>query len=224
MFKIEKKHTLIDLDLCSMVGIVHCLVVDVINNEFAFYNQEHPDISKADKKKICSLVDVKKLSPDASIHATQNDRLPLRLVVQVLFFQQLRAGSSKELALTDNRAHDCIPPMTDQCDPCERRIPKHPNSLNKQVTSLSARESEHHRISEHRGSRNSFKDQLGGLLLQSRSRRIFDKLWSAKGQGEHGGKGSETSGSSQSPPLSAKPTEVKPSPLPPLRNRRYSVS
>ncbi|PAN12475.1 hypothetical protein PAHAL_2G267800 [Panicum hallii] len=188
------------------------------------YLKEHQDISKADKKKICSLVDVKKLSTDASMHATQNDRLPLRLVVQVLFFQQLRAGSSKELALTDNGAHDCIRPMTDQCDPCERRIPKHPNSLNKQVTSLSARESEHHRISEHRGSRNSFKDQLGGLLLQSRSRRIFDKLWSTKGQGEHGGKGSETSGSSQSPPLSAKPTEVKPSPLPPLRSRRYSVS
>nr|CAB3453402.1 unnamed protein product [Digitaria exilis] len=189
------------------------------------YLKEHPEISKADKKKICSLVDVKKLSTDASMHATQNDRLPLRLVVQVLFFQQLRAGSSKELALTDDGAHACIRPTPDQCDPCERRIPKHPNSLNKQVTSLSARESEHHRISEHRGSRNSFKDQLGGFLLQSRSRRIFDKLWSSKGHGEHGGgKGSETSGSSQSPPLSAKPAEVKPSPLPPLRNRRYSVS
>lgn len=196
-----------------------------MNDEYAFSNQEHPDISKADKKKICSLVDVKKLSTEASMHATQNDRLPLRLVVQVLFFQQLRAGSSKELALTDDGEHACIRPMPDRCDPCERRIPKHPNSLNKQVTSLSARESEQHRISEHRGSRNSFKDQLGGFLLQSRSRRIFDKLWSSKGQGEHGGgKGSETSGSSQSPPLSAKPAEVKPSPLPPLRNRRYSVS
>ncbi|KAJ1289704.1 hypothetical protein BS78_02G185100 [Paspalum vaginatum] len=188
------------------------------------YLKEHPDINKADKKKICSLVDVKKLSTDASVHATQNDRLPLRLVVQVLFFQQLRAAPSKELALIDNGAHACTQPMQDPCDPCERRIPKHPNSLNKQVTSLSARENQHHRISEHRGGRNSFKDQLGGLLLQSRSRRIFDKLWSSKGLGEHGGKGSETSGSSQSPPLSAKPAEVKPSALPPLRNRRYSVS
>ncbi|KAL6846557.1 hypothetical protein ACP4OV_024005 [Aristida adscensionis] len=186
------------------------------------YLKEHPDISKADKKKICSLIDVKKLSTDACMHATQNDRLPLRLVVQVLFFQQLRAGSGKELALTDDGGHACARPIQDQCEPCERRIPRHPHSLNKQVTSLSAREVEH-RNSEHRGGRNSFKDQLGGFLLQSRSRRIFDKLWSSKGHGENG-KGSETSGSSQSPPLSAKPAEVKPSPLPPLRNRRYSVS
>ena len=207
-----------------MVATVHCLIVHTMNDKFVLSNQEHPDINKSDKKKIYSLVDVKKLSTDASMHATQNDRLPLRLVVQVLFFQQLRASSSKELALIDNGEHACARPMQDQCDPCERRIPKHPNSLSKQVTSLSARESQHHRISEHRGSRNSFKDQIGGILLQSRSRRIFDKLWSSKGQGEHGGKGSETSGSSQSPPLSAKPAEVKPSPLPPLRNRRYSVS
>ncbi|GJN33979.1 hypothetical protein PR202_gb22610 [Eleusine coracana subsp. coracana] len=156
------------------------------------------------------------------MHATQNDRLPLRLVVQVLFFQQLRAGSSKEVAQAEDSAHACSRSMQDQCEPCERRIPKHPNSLTKQVTSLSARESEH-RISEHRGARDSFKDHLGGLLMQSRSRRIFDKMWSNKGPGENG-KGSETSGSSHSPPLSAKPAEVKPSPLPPLRNRRYSVS
>lgn len=185
--------------------------------------QKHPDISKADKKKICSLIDVKKISIEASMHATQNDRLPLRLVVQVLFFQQLRAAeSSKEFAQADDSAHACSRPKQDQCEPCEKRIPKHPSSLTKQVTSLSARENEH-RINEHRGARNSFKDHLGGLLMQSRSRRIFDKMWSSKGPGEHG-KGSETSGSSQSPPLSAKPAEVKPSPLPPLRNRRYSVS
>lgn len=219
-----------DLSLSMFVELVKAIpeearpVHDRLYYAVDAYLKEHPDINKADKKKLCSLVDVKKLSADASLHATQNDRLPLRLVVQVLFFQQLRATPSKELALMDNEAHGCTQPMQDQCDPCERRIPKHPNSLNKQVTSLSARENQHHRISEHRGSRSSFKDQLGGLLLQSRSRRIFDKLWSSKGQGEHGGKGSETSGSSQSPPLSAKPAEVKPSPLPPLRNRRYSVS
>ncbi|XP_062193856.1 BTB/POZ domain-containing protein NPY1-like [Phragmites australis] len=217
-----------DLSLSTFVELATAMpeaarpVHDSLYNAVDAYLKEHPDISKAEKKKICSLIDVKKLSIDASMHATQNDRLPLRLVVQVLFFQQLRAGSDKELALTDDGAHACARPMQDQCDPCETRIPRHPNSLNKQVTNLSARESEH-RISEHRGRRNSFKDQLGGLLLQSRSRRIFDKLWSSKGQGENG-KGSETSGSSQSPPLSAKPVEVKPSPLPPLRNRRYSVS
>jgi hypothetical protein len=197
-----------------------CVISETDN--LLLFNQEHPEISKADKKKICSLIDAKKISIDASMHATQNDRLPLRLVVQVLFFQQLRAGASKELAQADDSANACSRHVQDQCEPCERPIPKHPNSLTKQVTSISARESEH-RISEHRVARNSFKDHLGSLLMQSRSRRIFDKMWSSKGPRENG-KGSEISGSSQSPPLSAKPTEVKPSSLPSLRNRRYSVS
>uniref|UniRef100_A0ACD5XVX8 Uncharacterized protein n=1 Tax=Avena sativa TaxID=4498 RepID=A0ACD5XVX8_AVESA len=207
------------------------------------YLKEHPNINKAEKKKICSLVDVKKLSTDACVHATQNDRLPLRVVVQVLFFQQLKAGSSSALVLTDSGEQACAKPAQEQKEHCERRIPRHPNKLSKQVTSLSASAEREQRNIELRGGRNSFKDQLvgrnsfkdqlvgrssfkdqlGGLLLQSRSRRIFDKLWSTKGHGENG-KGSETSGSSQSPPLTAKPTEVKPSPLPPLRNRRYSVS
>ena len=35
-----------------------------------------------------------KLSLEASAHATQNERLPLRVIVQVLFFEQLRLRTS----------------------------------------------------------------------------------------------------------------------------------
>lgn len=56
--------------------------------------QEHPGLTKSEKKKICGLMDCKKLSVDACMHAVQNDRLPLRLVVRVLFFEQLRASAS----------------------------------------------------------------------------------------------------------------------------------
>ena len=38
-------------------------------------------------------MDVKKLTTDASTHAAQNELLPLRVVVQVLFFEQVRAAS-----------------------------------------------------------------------------------------------------------------------------------
>jgi hypothetical protein len=41
---------------------------------------------KSDCKRICKLMDCKKLSMDACIHACQNDRLPLRVVVQVSAF------------------------------------------------------------------------------------------------------------------------------------------
>jgi hypothetical protein len=45
--------------------------------------QEHPLLTKTERKKICRLMDCKKLSMDACMHAAQNDRLPLRVVVQV---------------------------------------------------------------------------------------------------------------------------------------------
>uniref|UniRef100_A0A0D3H323 NPH3 domain-containing protein n=2 Tax=Oryza TaxID=4527 RepID=A0A0D3H323_9ORYZ len=38
-------------------------------------------------------MDVKKLSKEACIHAAQNNRLPLRVVMQVVFFEQLRAAA-----------------------------------------------------------------------------------------------------------------------------------
>lgn len=39
-------------------------------------------------------MDCRKLSADACRHAVQNERLPLRVVVQVLFFEQLRASTN----------------------------------------------------------------------------------------------------------------------------------
>ncbi|XP_042003410.1 BTB/POZ domain-containing protein NPY1-like [Salvia splendens] len=54
--------------------------------------KEHSGITKSEKKILCGLMDVKKLTTDATMHAAQNDQLPLRVVVQVLFFEQARAA------------------------------------------------------------------------------------------------------------------------------------
>lgn len=43
----------------------------------------------------------KKLSADACAHAVQNERLPLRVVVQVLFFEQARAAASSGYSTPD---------------------------------------------------------------------------------------------------------------------------
>lgn len=43
----------------------------------------------------------KKLSADACTHAVQNERLPLRVVVQVLFFEQARAAASSGCSTPD---------------------------------------------------------------------------------------------------------------------------
>ncbi|CAK9320340.1 unnamed protein product [Citrullus colocynthis] len=54
------------------------------------YLKAHPWISEAEREKICGVMDCQKLTLEACTHAAQNDRLPLRAVVQVLFFEQLQ--------------------------------------------------------------------------------------------------------------------------------------
>lgn len=52
----------------------------------------HPELSKSERKRLCRILDCKKLSVEACMHAAQNEMLPLRVVVQVLFFEQARAA------------------------------------------------------------------------------------------------------------------------------------
>ncbi|XP_051119287.1 BTB/POZ domain-containing protein At5g66560 [Andrographis paniculata] len=54
------------------------------------YLKAHPWIPEADREKICGVLDCQKLTLEACTHAAQNERLPLRAVVQVLFFEQLQ--------------------------------------------------------------------------------------------------------------------------------------
>lgn len=56
--------------------------------------QAHPSLTESECKKLCKLIDCQKLSQDASSHAAQNDRLPIQMVVRVLYFEQLRLKSS----------------------------------------------------------------------------------------------------------------------------------
>ncbi|KAF3796802.1 BTB/POZ domain-containing protein [Nymphaea thermarum] len=58
------------------------------------YLKKHPDLSKSQKKRLCRMLDCRKLSIDACMHAVQNERLPLRTVVQVLFLEHVRAAMS----------------------------------------------------------------------------------------------------------------------------------
>ncbi|PQM39066.1 hypothetical protein Pyn_17990 [Prunus yedoensis var. nudiflora] len=54
------------------------------------YLKAHPWIPKLEREKICGILDCQKLTLEACTHAAQNERLPLRTVVQVLFFKQLQ--------------------------------------------------------------------------------------------------------------------------------------
>lgn len=62
--------------------------------------QMHPEMSKADKKRLCGILDCQRLSPEVRGHAVKNELLPLRTVVQLLYFEQdkgSKATSSHKL-------------------------------------------------------------------------------------------------------------------------------
>lgn len=58
------------------------------------YLKAHPLLSESEREQLCRLMDCQKLSLEACTHAAQNERLPLRVVVQVLFFEQLQLRTS----------------------------------------------------------------------------------------------------------------------------------
>ncbi|KAK9101890.1 hypothetical protein Sjap_019144 [Stephania japonica] len=56
------------------------------------YLKVHPGVSKQERKILCRLIDCRKLSTEASLHAAQNERLPVRAVIQVLFSENTKTN------------------------------------------------------------------------------------------------------------------------------------
>lgn len=146
-------------------------------------------------------MDVRKLTSESSAHAAQNERLPLRVVVQVLYFEQLRANHSPVGSVAAS-SHSPIPPVKK----AEESIVVVDEEAAKKV-GLSKK------------SRGSKSTRSGGgaggpQLMPSRSRRIFEKIWPGKGESN---KSSEvSSGSSQSPQAKSSSSSS--------RRRRHSIS
>ncbi|GER45487.1 phototropic-responsive NPH3 family protein [Striga asiatica] len=67
---------------------------DGIYRAIDIFLKEHPWLTDSEREQVCRLMNFQKLSLEASTHAAQNERLPLRVIVQVLFFEQLRLRTS----------------------------------------------------------------------------------------------------------------------------------
>ncbi|XP_015942769.1 BTB/POZ domain-containing protein At5g03250 [Arachis duranensis] len=67
---------------------------DGIYHAVDIYLKAHPWLTDTEREQLCRLMNCQKLSIEASTHAAQNERLPLRVIVQVLFFEQLRLRTS----------------------------------------------------------------------------------------------------------------------------------
>ncbi|ESQ51086.1 hypothetical protein EUTSA_v10023006mg [Eutrema salsugineum] len=89
------------IDLAEVVSSISRPAHDGLYRAIDMYLKEHAGITKGEKKKMCKLMDCRKLSVEACMHAVQNDRLPLRVVVQVLFFEQVRAAASSGSSTPD---------------------------------------------------------------------------------------------------------------------------
>ncbi|ONK57822.1 uncharacterized protein A4U43_C09F4500 [Asparagus officinalis] len=50
----------------------------------------HPNIKESERYRLCKTVNYQKLSQEAFSHAAQNERLPIQMAVQVLYFEQIR--------------------------------------------------------------------------------------------------------------------------------------
>ncbi|XP_010914962.1 coleoptile phototropism protein 1 [Elaeis guineensis] len=60
------------------------------------YIKAHPNTSKQERKVLFSLIDARKLTSEASLHAAQNERLPVRSVMQVLFSENSKLNRITE--------------------------------------------------------------------------------------------------------------------------------
>uniref|UniRef100_I1NKR7 NPH3 domain-containing protein n=1 Tax=Oryza glaberrima TaxID=4538 RepID=I1NKR7_ORYGL len=60
--------------------------------------QAHASTSKEERKSLCRLIDARKLTAEAAAHAVQNDRLPVRSVLQVLFSEHGKLNRLAELS------------------------------------------------------------------------------------------------------------------------------
>ncbi|KAG6484512.1 hypothetical protein ZIOFF_053030 [Zingiber officinale] len=65
------------------------------------YLKAHPSLMESECKKMCKLIDCQKLSLEASNHAAQNDRLPLQMIVRVLYHEQIRLKSTLSVSSGD---------------------------------------------------------------------------------------------------------------------------
>ncbi|KAK4478384.1 hypothetical protein RD792_013851 [Penstemon davidsonii] len=84
------------LSLSKFISMIEVLpdyarvIDDGLYRAIDIYLKAHPMLNENESKKLCKLIGCEKLSQEACNHAAQNDRLPVHLVVRVLYFEQIR--------------------------------------------------------------------------------------------------------------------------------------
>ncbi|XP_039012142.1 BTB/POZ domain-containing protein At1g03010-like [Hibiscus syriacus] len=66
------------------------VVSDGLYEAVDIFLKVHPNIKDSERYRLCKTIDCQKLSQEACSHAAQNERLPVQMAVQVLYFEQIR--------------------------------------------------------------------------------------------------------------------------------------
>lgn len=66
------------------------VVYDGLYRAVDIFLKVHPNIKDSERYRLCKTIDCQKLSQEACSHAAQNERLPVQMAVQVLYFEQIR--------------------------------------------------------------------------------------------------------------------------------------
>ncbi|GLT74560.1 hypothetical protein SLA2020_463480 [Shorea laevis] len=77
------------MELIETVPISYRLNHDLLYRAMNSFLQAHKDISQEERGMVCKYLNCQKLSQEACVEAVQNELMPLRLIVQALFVQQL---------------------------------------------------------------------------------------------------------------------------------------
>ncbi|CAH9102319.1 unnamed protein product [Cuscuta europaea] len=81
------------IDMIAVLPDYARVLDDGLYRAIDIYLKAHPKLSEQECKKLCRFIDCQKLSQEACNHAAQNDRLPVKMVVKVLYFEQIRLRS-----------------------------------------------------------------------------------------------------------------------------------
>nr|XP_043610749.1 BTB/POZ domain-containing protein At1g03010-like [Erigeron canadensis] len=66
------------------------LVNDGLYRAVDIFLKVHLNLKESERYRLCKTIDCQKLSQEACSHAAQNERLPVQMAVQVLYFEQIR--------------------------------------------------------------------------------------------------------------------------------------
>ncbi|KAL2234281.1 UNVERIFIED_CONTAM: BTB/POZ domain-containing protein [Sesamum indicum] len=90
--KISTFIALADMSVAASTGTQRSS--DGLYRAIDIYLDKHRHLTESERDELCRVLDCNKLSDEACEHAAQNERLPIRVVVQVLFMSQLKLRES----------------------------------------------------------------------------------------------------------------------------------